>query len=503
MIKKYFFILSIFIFFIIFSLQIKALDLVDSQGLKEIDGKLYYFDQDGYMQKGFVTIEDKTYFFSYANGTTKTGWQTIDGENWFYCKEDGTIAKGFYEVEGKTYYFDDNGYMQKGFVTIEDKTYFFSYTNGTTKTGWQTTDGTNWFYCKEDGSVAEGFQRINDKLYYFSIANHYLKKEGFQSVDGENWFYTYEDGSVAEGFQRINDKLYYFSIANHYLKKEGFQSVDGENWFYTYNDGSVAVGNVSIDGRNYSIGDDGIISGFIRRDGQLYYYNPDGSIAVGVQKIVGKYFLFDSDGIFQGYATTAKVIDVSSHNGVINWNSVKNSGQVYGVILRIGFWNIEDAMFASYISELKKLNIPYGIYLFSYAINGDEAIVEANFTNYIIEKYDLNPTLGIYFDLESWSQNNGMNSNGISAFQYDEMAKNFINIVNEGTGNRYKVKIYANLDFTRNRFGTYTNSQVDWIAQYNDYCTYTGLYSMWQYTSSGSIPGINGNVDISVLYIKQ
>ena len=44
------------------------------------------------------------------------------------------------------------------------------------------------------------------------------------------------------------------------------------------------------------------------------------------------------------------------------------------------------------------------------------------------------------------------------------------------------------------------NDYVVWVAQYNDVCTYSGRYNIWQYSSSGRIPGINGNVDCNIFY---
>lgn len=50
-----------------------------------------------------------------------------------------------------------------------------------------------------------------------------------------------------------------------------------------------------------------------------------------------------------------------------------------------------------------------------------------------------------------------------------------------------------------NRLGTVSKSYVDWVAEYNETCKYDADYSMWQYTSSGSVPGVSGRVDISYM----
>ena len=195
-----------------------------------------------------------------------------------------------------------------------------------------------------------------------------------------------------------------------------------------------------------------------------------------------------------------RVIDVSYHQGTIDWDKVANSG-IYGVVLRIGYWETEDEKFGEYIKEVKRLNIPYGIYIFSYANTTNGANVEANFTNGIISKYNLNPTLGIYYDLEDWYLSADNTSHTLSKNQYDDIARTYINNVSSYVGSKYKVKIYADLNHVNNRFGDYARGQSDWIAHYGvSSCGYKGPYSLWQYTSEATLDGIRGYVDMNYLY---
>lgn len=195
-----------------------------------------------------------------------------------------------------------------------------------------------------------------------------------------------------------------------------------------------------------------------------------------------------------------RVIDVSYHQGQIDWNKVYNSG-IYGVMLRIGYWNTEDGRLSEYINEVKRLGIPYGIYIFSYANTTNGANIEANFTKSIISKYNLNPTLGIYYDLEDWYISADNTSNSLSKDQYDNIARTYINSVRGYVGSKYKVKVYADLNHVNNRFGSYARSESDWIAHYDvSECGYKGPHSLWQYTSSGTIDGIRGYVDLNYLY---
>ena len=234
-------------------------------------------------------------------------------------------------------------------------------------------------------------------------------------------------------------------------------------------------------------------------DGNTYYYDVYGTKVTGQKNIGGRIYYFGPTGIYLGNSNL-KVIDVSVHQGKIDWNKVAKSG-IYGVILRIGSWNNEDKRFKENISEVKRLGIPYGIYIFSYANTINGANTEANFTKNIISKYNLNPTLGIYYDLEDWYISADNTSNTLSKDQYDNIARTYISSVSSYVGNKYKVKIYADLNHVDNRFGSYARGESDWIAQYNNTgCTYTGKYSMWQYSSGETLDGINGNVDMSILY---
>ena len=194
-----------------------------------------------------------------------------------------------------------------------------------------------------------------------------------------------------------------------------------------------------------------------------------------------------------------KVIDVSYYQGDINWDLFASESDCYGVILRLGYYDTLDKKFERNINEIKRLNIPYGIYLFSYSTTLTGAKKEALFTNQMIDKYDLNPTLGIYYDIESWSSSNGSSSNEISKDMYDKIISTYINEVSNHVDNNYKVKVYSGRWYAMNRLGNLSKSYVDWVAEYNSTCKYDGPYSMWQYTSKGRVPGIEGNVDVSYI----
>ena len=101
----------------------------------------------------------------------------------------------------------------------------------------------------------------------------------------------------------------------------------------------------------------------------------------------------------------------------------------------------------------------------------------------------MKPQLGIYLDLESNSITKKMTEK-----EYTEVVKGFMGVIPSA-------KIYTYVNYANGPLNTeYMRSYISWIAHYNHYCGYTGSYQGWQYTSTGSLPGITGNVDLSIFY---
>lgn len=188
-----------------------------------------------------------------------------------------------------------------------------------------------------------------------------------------------------------------------------------------------------------------------------------------------------------------KGIDVSEHQGVIDWEVVK--GQIDYAILRVGYGdNIEsqdDKQFIRNANECSRLGIPFGVYIYSYATSYEQAKSEAEHVLRLVKGYELN--YPIYYDLED-EGTTGRCSNGLIA----EMAKAFCDEI-EAQG--YWAGIYANKYWFENKLtDSIFNRYTKWVAQYNTECTYNGSYDMWQYTSTDIINGICGKVDANECY---
>lgn len=198
----------------------------------------------------------------------------------------------------------------------------------------------------------------------------------------------------------------------------------------------------------------------------------------------------------------AKVLDVSKFNTITNYDSV--SKNIDGVIIRCGYrgysaGNITvDPLYAKHISEFAKRNVPVGVYFFTTAITEAEAREEANWTVNAISGYKV--AFPIFVDSEySNSKKNGR-SDGLNKNMRTKMLEYFCDEV-ERLG--YKAGVYAS--------DVWFNSMVDlntlkkyrlWVARYSTKAPqYVSNYDGWQYTSSGTISGLNGRCDFSNWYV--
>lgn len=139
------------------------------------NGKTYYYDEDGNMEKGLEEIDGETYYFN-SKGVMQTGWQTIKKKYKAYFRKDGTMVKGSAKIKGKSYYFDtETGYMQTGNVNVSGVlkqfnnkgVYVKTYKNALVK-----IDG-KYYYAGKNGKVTYGLVKTSDGNYYYFGDNGY------------------------------------------------------------------------------------------------------------------------------------------------------------------------------------------------------------------------------------------------------------------------------------------------------------------------------------------
>lgn len=184
-------------------------------------------------------------------------------------------------------------------------------------------------------------------------------------------------------------------------------------------------------------------------------------------------------------------VDVSKHNGNVDWQAVKNAGYGSFALIRAGYGgdytNQDDPQFERNVNECERLGIPYGVYLYSYALDTNDAKGEVNHILRLLKKVGKNFKYGVWFDMEDadgYKKKHGMPSNSTLV----DICYTFCETV-ENAG--YYVGIYASLSWLNNQLN---NSKLDrfdkWVAQWNNTgCTYKKTYSIWQNTSNQMIGG--------------
>ena len=205
-------------------------------------------------------------------------------------------------------------------------------------------------------------------------------------------------------------------------------------------------------------------------------------------------------------------IDVSCYQETIDWAAVKRDGIDY-VMIRVGYRGygeagniVKDSKFDEYITGAKAAGLDVGVYFFSQAKNYQEGVTEANYTLDLIRKYNIN--YPVAFDTEqSSSPTNTGRADNISNQARTEAAKGFCSTVKNAG---YNTLIYASPSWLNNKLYLNQLSGYDiWLANYTGATqenplekpsSYQGKYVMWQYTSTGTVNGISGNVDCNLLY---
>ena len=314
-----------------------------------------------------------------------------------------------------------------------------------------------------------------------------MTKEWLFDPSYQSMFYLNADGRYARNeWVQIDGDWYYFKANGARAEKEWVGN------YYLGDAGAMATGVVTVGDTKYTFSNSGTIEkqekvnrGWVQKNGQRYFYN-------GRSEQVGG-------------SNAKKVIDVSEHNGKIqNWSQVIRDNGIDGVIVRLGYYAYdEDKQLAYNIKELNRLGVPYGVYLYTYAENESDAELEAKHTIKLMEKYHIQPSYPIYYDVENWEY-----VNKTKAAPKD--TKTWVKIVNKYMETMHKagytnVRIYSYRHLLQTRLNhPDILKYVDWVAAYTDALDWNNPHYSgskgWQYTSSEYLKGISGKVDVSVWY---
>lgn len=186
-------------------------------------------------------------------------------------------------------------------------------------------------------------------------------------------------------------------------------------------------------------------------------------------------------------------IDISEWQGHVNFQAVKASGVKF-VLIRAGYGRSasqEDRYFAEHYAQAKSAGLQVGAYWYSYAVSPADAANEARACLTVLGNRHFD--FPIYFDLEEqWQFRQGRSF-------CDSLVKSFCSVLEQHG-------CYAGLYISRSPLQTYISSVIAqryaiWVAEYGSRCNYNGSYGIWQHSSTGSVPGVNGSCDLDYAFI--
>ena len=444
------------------------------EGLHEIDGKSYLFGQ---------------YQNIYGATSSAGGWQTINNDLYFITGSDSVLLNTWIGADPWRYYVGADGKAVSGMQDVETNTYYFDPVYKTvTTSAWKTLDE-DLYYFQWDGTLARSMWIGANPWKYYVGANGKAYKEGLHEIDGKSYLFgqyqnIYGATSSTGGWQTINNELYFI---------QGDDSVLLNSWVGSH-DWKYYVG---ADGKAYRglqwVGDD------------RYYFHPlYQNVQYGLQRIDGVDYYFDLE---TGALIGNRGIDVSSHNGVIDWNKVKADGISF-VIVRAMHWSnasnsyVMDTMFVQNVYGAKSAGLLVGAYWFSEAFNGTEAAQEVRFIANSSEWKNLKQAgvvldMPFYIDYEDY---NWLNQHTTYESR-TEAVRTGMDCVEQMLGTQsgfYTSDNYAQSWFNGQQL--IKEGYNAWIARWSSTAPQTSGYVMWQYSNSGTVNGINGRVDLNYSY---
>ncbi|NLH01256.1 MAG: hypothetical protein GX488_05050 [Clostridiales bacterium] len=214
---------------------------------------------------------------------------------------------------------------------------------------------------------------------------------------------------------------------------------------------------------------------------------------------------FYSDGEYIGYSgkeyTAFRGIDVSEHQGNIDWQAVRDDGIEFAII-RAGYRGYsqgklyEDSCFRKNIEGALAAGLKVGVYFFSQAVNTDEASEEARFLLKIIEPYKL--SLPVFFDWEKVANVGETRADNVDGDTITECCLVFCSIIKDA-GYDTGVYFYRSLGYYDYKLDRLSDL-VFWVGAPGETPDFYYKHRIWQYAFDGTVSGIEGGTDLNIMF---
>ena len=291
---------------------------------KQIQGKWYYFDQDGNRLHSTVY---KGYAFDQDGVMTENSWTKLDNQ-WYYADSSGRLAQNTWKkINGSWYYFDQTGSMLSN--TAVDG-YLLTKSGAMAEKGWTKLDQI-WYYVAPSGKISQDkWEKVNGSWYYFdkdggmlsatTFKGYLFNQSGAMAENNwvkikDTWFYANGSGRyIQDNWQKIQGSWYSFDQnggmladkwkESYYLKTSGAMAENEwifdkayKSWFYLKADGRYAnqewIGAYYLKSGGYMAKSEWI---YDNSDKARYYLDDNGHYVSGTYKIDGKEHLFQKYG---------------------------------------------------------------------------------------------------------------------------------------------------------------------------------------------------------------
>lgn len=196
-------------------------------------------------------------------------------------------------------------------------------------------------------------------------------------------------------------------------------------------------------------------------------------------------------------------VDISKHNGQVNFNSIKAAGVDF-VMLRIGARGYStgqlslDDNFVENMEAAIEAGLDIGIYFYSQAISQDEVMQEANFVIQNLEPYRAHITYPVAFDMENVA-NDKARIDGLSRDDKTAIAATFLGGMQTAG---YIPMVYGNKEWLIKNIDLAKLQDYDvWLAQEQDIPDYPYQFAMWQYTTTGVLNGVTGDASLNLCFV--
>ena len=291
---------------------------------KQIQGKWYYFDQDGNRLHSTVY---KGYAFDQDGVMIENSWTHLDNQ-WYYADPSGRLAQNTWKkINGSWYYFDQTGSMlnsttvdgylltksgamaEKGWTKLNQIWYYVAPSGKISQDKWEKING-SWYYFDKDGgmlsattfkgylfnqsgAMAENnWVKIKDTWFYASDSGRYVQDK-WQKIQGSWYSFTHDGGMLADKWQGS----YYLKTSGAMAEKEWIFDKTYKSWFYLKANGHYAnqewIGAYYLKSGGYMAKNEWIDDS---QDKGRYYLDENGRYVTGIHKISGKDHLFQKDG---------------------------------------------------------------------------------------------------------------------------------------------------------------------------------------------------------------